>query len=88
MTDTSDKKGTNGCVEFEKCLGILYLMLDNEANQEQENYINTHIENCMVCFEQYEVEKQIRELLKTKLTHQQVPHDLAQSIRSKVFQSA
>lgn len=88
MTDTSDKKGNNGCTEFEECLSILYLMLDNEANQEQEAYINKHIEKCMVCFEQYEVEKQIRQLLQTKLANQEVPRDLAQSIRAKVFQSA
>lgn len=88
MTDTSDKKGNNACTEFEKCLGILYLMLDNEANHEQEVYIHTHIEKCMVCFEQYEVEKQIRQLLKTKLANQEVPQDLAHSIRAKVFQSA
>lgn len=88
MTDTSDKKGNNGCAEFEKCLGILYLMLDNEADKEQETYLNTHIEKCMICFEQYEVEKQIRQLLKTKLANQKVPADLAHSIRAKVFQSA
>ncbi|MEQ8470941.1 MAG: anti-sigma factor [Marinoscillum sp.] len=88
MSDTSEKKGSTGCTEFKKCLEILHLMLDNEANQEQENYLTTHIENCMYCFEQYEVEKQIRELLKTKLANQTVPADLAQAIRLKVFQSA
>lgn len=88
MSETSEKKGSNGCCEFKKCLEILHLMLDNEASDEQESYMNAHIENCMFCFEQYEVEKQIRELLRTKLTRQEVPADLAQTIRSKVFQSS
>lgn len=85
MSDTSEKKGSIDCAEFKKCLEILYLMLDNEASEDEEQYLNKHIENCMVCFEQYEVEKQIRELLKTKLAHQKVPSDLAQTIRNKVF---
>lgn len=88
MSETSEKKGSNGCAEFRNCLTILHLMLDNEATDEQEEYLNAHIENCMYCFEQYEVEKQIRELLKTKLSKQEVPADLAQTIRSKVFQSS
>jgi len=88
MSDTSEKKESNGCTEFKKCLEILHLMLDNEASDEQEQYLNSHIEACMYCFEQYEVEKQIRELLKVKLANQVVPSGLAQSIRTKVFQSA
>lgn len=88
MTNTLGKKGKGGCTEFSKCLEILYLILDNEANDEQEAYLCSHIENCMYCFEQYEVEKQIRELLRTKCVKQEVPADLAQTIRNKVFQSA
>ncbi|MEQ9306717.1 MAG: anti-sigma factor [Marinoscillum sp.] len=87
MSDTFEK-GSNGCVEFKKCLEILHLLLDNEATPNQEDYLNAHIEKCMYCFEQYEVEKQIRELLRTKLANQTVPPDLAQAIRVKVFQSA
>ncbi|MEQ8583715.1 MAG: anti-sigma factor [Marinoscillum sp.] len=88
MSDNSEKKGTNDCNEFAKCLQYLHLMLDNEATEEQEIYLKNHIHKCMVCFEQYEVEKQIRELLRSKLTNQKVPADLAQAIRNKVFQSA
>ncbi|WP_421875694.1 anti-sigma factor [Marinoscillum sp.] len=88
MSDNPENKGNSGCAEFNKCLEILHLMLDNEASDDQEQYLHAHIENCMFCFEQYEVEKQIRELLKTKLANQVVPSGLAQSIRTKVFQSA
>ena len=88
MADTSEATTKNGCKDFDKCLEILYLMLDNEANAEQETYLHSHLDHCMVCFEQYEVEKQIRQLLKTKLANQTVPAGLAQSIRSKVFLSA
>lgn len=88
MADSSEMKEENGCKDFDKCLEILYLMLDNEASKDQESYLNSHLDHCMVCFEQYEVEKQIRQLLRTKMANQPVPADLAQTIRNKVFLSA
>lgn len=74
-----------GCNDFDKCLSILNLMLDNESSAEQEHFFYSHIENCMVCFAHYNVEKQIRLLLKTKLNNKVVPDQLAQDIRSKIF---
>ncbi len=59
-------------------------MLDNEANPNQEEFFLTHIEKCMVCFAHYNVEKQIRQLLKTKLNNKAVPSALANDIRSKI----
>lgn len=88
MSDTSEKKVPIDCKEYEKCLEYLHLMLDNEATEAQEKYLKNHLEHCMVCFEQYEVERQIRELLKTKLINQKVPDNLAAAIRTRVFQSA
>lgn len=83
----SSKKERAGCSEFDKCLKILYLMLDNEASEEDESYLNSHIENCMICFEHYEVEKQIRVMLKTKLDKKPLPSGLADSIKEKIAQS-
>ncbi len=59
-------------------------MLDNEATANQEEFFYTHIEKCMVCFAHYNVEKQIRQLLRTKLNNKAVPHALANDIRSKI----
>ena len=72
------------CSEFDKCLSILNLILDNEANEEQEAFFNAHIEGCIVCFSHYNVEKQIRQLLKTKLNKHAVPTALANEIRLKI----
>lgn len=88
IDNTSEQKATDGCSEFKKCLEILYLMLDNEADDAQVKYLNKHLDSCMICFEQYKVEKQIRELLRTKCANLPVPGDLAQTIRNKVFTSA
>jgi len=88
MSEPSEKKESTGCKEFDQCLEYLYLMLDNEATDAQETYLKNHLESCMICFEQYEVEKHIKDLLKTRITKQPVPADLANIIRTKVFQSA
>lgn len=72
------------CSDFDKCLKILNLILDNEATEEQETYFKSHIENCMVCFAHYNVELQIRQLLKTKLNSHPVPSALANEIRNKI----
>ena len=60
------------------------LMLDNEASKEEEVYVQDHIEQCMVCFEHYEVEKQIRELIRKKIANMPVPEGLAHQIRTKI----
>ncbi len=83
MANSSDK----GCGEYYKCLEILRLMLDNEASREEEEYLNTHIDSCIICFEEYNLEKEIRELLKSKIDKHEVPGELVQSIRSKIIQS-
>lgn len=77
-------KQSSDCNEFSKCMEILQLMLDNEASDHQEDYVKEHIENCMLCFEQYEVEKQIRSLIRSKVTNQPVPDGLVDQIRTKI----
>ncbi|MEQ8336278.1 MAG: hypothetical protein RIA62_02960 [Cyclobacteriaceae bacterium] len=85
MEESTDKAGNSGCSEY---LEILHLMLDNEATKEQENYLSAHVDKCMTCLQLYEVEKEIRILIKTKLTSQSVPPGLASEIRRKIFKSA
>jgi len=73
------------CSDFDKCLKILNLILDNEASADQEAFFNAHIEKCMVCFAHYNVERQIRQLIRTKVNHQSVPSALAEEIRGKII---
>lgn len=73
------------CPEKEKCIEILSLVIDGEANSEQKVYVKNHIEDCMPCNEEYEVEKAIRVLLQEKCTHM-APNDLLESIKTKINQ--
>lgn len=85
MEETTDKVNKSDCSEY---LKILHLMLDNEATKEQEIYLNTHVEKCVFCLQNYEVEKEIRVLIKTKITRQPVPANLASEIRRKIFKKS
>ena len=81
MSDCPDCR----CNDYEKCLKILNLMLDNEATEDQEAFFHAHIENCMVCFAHYNMEKQLRQLIKTKVAQQTIPKELAASIRNNII---
>lgn len=78
---------TSDLQECEKCNDALHAILDNQATPEEKAFLETHIESCAACFEQYEVEKQIRATIKEKLINRVIPIDLKEAIRSKVFES-
>lgn len=76
------------CQESKKCLEILELLLDGEAAPEQAEFFHAHIENCMPCYKHYNLEKKIREILQTKIERRPVPHDLVESIKIKIKETA
>lgn len=81
-------KRNGECPEKQKCLEILTLVLDGEANEEQKDYFRAHIEKCMPCNSDYTVEKTIRELLQSKCANKEVPSDLVESIKLKISETA
>lgn len=81
-------KQNGECPEKQKCLEILNLVLDGEANEEQKDYFRNHIEKCMPCNSDYSVEKAIKELLQAKCSNKEVPNDLVESIKSKISETA
>lgn len=72
------------CQESRKCIEILELLLDGEANPEQEDFFRSHIEKCMPCYQYYNLEKSIKQILQTKVERKSVPQDLVASIKSKI----
>lgn len=73
------------CQDLKKCLEVLDLILDNEATLEDQVFFNEHIEECIVCFSQYNIEKQIRELIRTKVRKQPVPQELVSAIKNSIL---
>ena len=75
---------TTKCPEVEKCLELIHLVLDSEASSEQENYLTEHLEMCIQCLENYNIEKEIRTALRNRLENKKVPIDLISIIKDKI----
>ncbi|MCU0437076.1 MAG: hypothetical protein MUC49_04125 [Raineya sp.] len=66
------------------CLDSLYTILDGEASEENTEELMAHIEKCLPCYQQYDLEVAIRELLQTRLAKKCPPQDLLDCIREKI----
>lgn len=76
----------NKCPDVENYLFIIRQLLDNEASREDEEFLMNHIGKCSCCLNEYELEQQVRTLIKTRLEKKSVPEDLTRAIR-KILRS-
>ena len=84
----SKKTSKKQCIDEKNCIKLLELILDGEGTEEEQKFFEQHIEKCMYCYENYNLDKTIREALKTKLEKKPVPIDLINDIRIKIQQTA
>ena len=77
-----------GQISCQECLNLLELITDGEASPEEVKQFRKHIDDCLPCFETYNLEESIKEMLRTKLEKKQVPEDLIQSIKQKIRDTA
>lgn len=75
---------SNRCAEEDRCLELARLMLDDESTPEKDAYILEHIDGCYRCFDNYNVERAIREAVQHKCTNIDIPHDVIEEIREKI----
>jgi anti-sigma factor (TIGR02949 family) len=71
------------CLDRDKCIGVLHLIIDGEANDEDEAYFYNHINQCLHCSQYYRLEQTIRVALRKKLKKKVAPEDFINEIRSK-----
>jgi anti-sigma factor (TIGR02949 family) len=72
------------CGDENKCFQLLVSILDGENVAESKEILDEKLAKCQPCFEFYQLEQAIRDVLKTKCTKQPVPDELAASIRQKI----
>ncbi len=72
------------CPEEERCLHVLEVILDDESTLDEEQEYFAHIEQCWTCYQNYNLEKAIRELIKTKIEKKPVPDTLLKSIKLEI----
>lgn len=95
MSEFSDwfKDTFKGCyceqgnlVDEKRFSEIVQLVLDNEADEESRLIFEEKIRTCMKSSGSFEKEKTLREMIKQKLCeyNQEIPADLAQSIKKSI----
>lgn len=72
------------CLEEDKCLDSLHLLVDGEATMEEEEYFMNHLQNCMPCYNLYNLEKTVKCIVQSKIKKKAVPPSLLNSIRNKL----
>lgn len=82
LNSSSERK--LNCGDETKCFQLLESILDGESLYESKELLNQKLAKCQPCFEYYELEQAIRDILKTKCTKQPVPAELAARIREKI----
>lgn len=66
------------------CMEMLQLILDGEATGEQKEYFKNHMDHCMPCYKNYNVDMAIKELLRAKCCGGDCPEDLVSQIKTKI----
>lgn len=87
LQDLSDKQEEH-CLECETCLKVLQIVLDGEASQDEQLFVQQHIATCEHCCECYATDKELRDCIKSKIERLTVPMDLLSNIKIKIGVSA
>jgi anti-sigma factor (TIGR02949 family) len=74
----------NRCSDEEHCLELIRLMLDDESTDDDTAYVLKHIDGCYRCYDNFDVENAIRELMKKKNNNIEVPEEVLSKIRQKI----
>ncbi len=70
------------------CMEMLQSILDGDATSDQKDYFKQHMDHCMPCYKEYNLDMAIKELLKAKCCGGSCPEDLVSQIKSKINSSA
>jgi anti-sigma factor (TIGR02949 family) len=84
MPDFSDQPSSDRTLS---CLEMLQLMIDGDATPEQEIQFREHMEACLPCYQTYNLEIALKELLKSKCSGNGAPPDLIERIKMQISQS-
>ena len=82
MEGSAESRKTQ-CQDTSKCFKLLESILDGEIDNSKD-VLKEKLAKCQPCFEHFHLEEAIRDVLKNKCTKQQLPPELAESIRSKI----
>ncbi|HEY4649977.1 MAG TPA: zf-HC2 domain-containing protein [Pontibacter sp.] len=76
-----DEEREVACVQV---ADMLDLIVDGEATADELTFFNSHIEECVSCFESHQKQKLLKGLVSGHLKRVIVPESLAQTIKAKI----
>ena len=87
MKDKDKSHESEFCLDRDKCIQVLHLIIDGEANENDEEYFYNHINQCIHCSQYYRLEQAIRVALRKKMKKKVAPEDFINEIRNKFKES-
>lgn len=84
MSDSTPNEMKQDCDNKRACMEMLQLIIDGEATElQKEDFINNHLDHCLPCFNTYNLEIGLRQLLKNKCQCE-APSDVIEAIKSRI----
>ncbi|QCR23484.1 anti-sigma factor [Pontibacter sp. SGAir0037] len=83
------QKTTDDCQETDcdKVIELLNTVIDGEATADEQLFFNSHIDNCVSCFESHQKQQLLKSLVSGHLKRVLVPEALVLSIKAKIQQT-
>ena len=75
------------CADHERCINVVNLIIDGEANEEEEAFFYSHIRECFHCAQFYKLEQSIRKAIRDYLEIKEAPEELIMEVRKMVKES-
>jgi anti-sigma factor (TIGR02949 family) len=76
------------CDDNEKCLKLLQLVLDGQASESDTKEFMAHLDKCMACYNEFNLNKSIKEAVIQKVNKPSMPTELVDQINSKIAEVA
>ena len=80
-SNPSEVKTSCDCGQF---MGLMQLILDDEASPEQICFFKEHMSDCKGCWDYYNIEKSVIDEIRNKLERKCCPESLKSSILGKI----
>ena len=72
------------CADEERCLELIRLMLDDESSADEKAHVLKHIDGCYRCYDNFDVENAIREVIRQKNSNIKIPQEVVNEILKKI----
>lgn len=79
-------KSPNGakCKDTQKCIEMLQMVVDNEADPQKAAQFLKKIKDCKMCTDCYEQDNCLKDILSSKVERKAVPQDVIDCIKMKL----